>query len=204
MDTRKTKQTAERRDLNTTFEIRKADGQEGPGTLVGYAAVFDKWSEKLGWFREIIRSGAFADSLEAGADVRALVNHDTGRIIGRSSAKTLRIKEDDTGLKVEIDLPDTNDGRDLATSVERGDISGMSFGFEVLEDRWTHKEESADTDERELLKIDLFEVSAVPFPAYPDTSLAKRSFDRAQPEPKTLPLAVSESIGNHLKLKHRI
>jgi hypothetical protein len=201
MDTRKTTATAERRDITSKFELRAGDKDSGPGTLVGYAAVFDSWSEDLGWFREIIRKGAFKDSLEAGADVRAIINHDTGRIIGRNKAGTLHIQEDETGLKVEIDLPDTNDGRDLATSIQRGDISGMSFGFNVLEDRWTRKDEE-EKEERELLKIELFEVSAVPFPAYPETTLAKRSFDRFSANSNTLPLAVSKSIGTHLKLKN--
>lgn len=179
------------------FEIRAAD--TGPGVLTGYAAVFDKWSEDLGWFREIIRKGAFADSLANGADVRALVGHDTARVIGRAKAGTLRIQEDDTGLRVEIDLPDTADGRDLATSVQRGDIDGMSFGFAVKEDRWTHRDEDGP-DERELLKIDLFEVSAVAFPAYPDTTLAKRSFERAKPTPKTTPVSVLRAEGEILTL----
>ena len=179
------------------FELRKAEDGKGPGTLRGYAAKFDKWSADFSWFREIIRKGAFADSLENGADVRALFDHDTGRIIGRSGAGTLRINEDDTGLAVEIDLPDTSDGRDLAISVERGDIDGMSFGFNVKEDRWTHKDEGLD--ERELLKIELFEVSAVAFPAYPDTTIAKRSFELAKPKPKTTPPRVIRAAGDLLK-----
>lgn len=192
-------ETAERRDLTLDFELRKADDSSGPGILAGYAAVFNSWSEPLGWFREIIRAGAFKDSLESGADVRALVNHDTGRIIGRNKAGTLRVSEDNRGLKIEIDLPDTQDGRDLATSVTRGDITGMSFGFEVKKDRWTRNKDD-ELEERELLEIELFEVSAVPFPAYPDTTLAKRSFDSAHPAPKTTPLDVSLSIGDFLKI----
>lgn len=184
------------------FELRKSDDGDGPGTLVGYAAKFDKWSEDFSWFREIIRKGAFADSLSNGADVRALYDHDTGRIIGRSSSGTMRIAEDDTGLRVEIDLPDTTDGRDLAVSVTRGDIDGMSFGFNVLEDRWTHSAEK-ELSERELLKIELFEVSAVAFPAYPDTTIAKRSFERAKPQPKTTPVPVIRAAGEYLKLTTR-
>lgn len=188
----------ERRHHTTGFEVRAAD-DKSPGTLTGYAAVFDKWSENLGGFREIIRKGAFKNSLEEGADVRALVGHDTARIIGRASAQTLSIEEDDTGLRVEIDLPNTTEGRDLAESVRRGDIDGMSFGFNVTSDRWTFSDDG-EPDERELLGIELFEVSAVTFPAYPDTTLAKRSLERARPKP-CKPMRLHRAAGELLKLK---
>jgi HK97 family phage prohead protease len=118
----------ERRSLTTPPELRATDNGK---TIAGYAAVFNDVADIGGSFREIIAPGAFKDTL--GGDVRALVDHDSGRVIGRSTAGTLRLNEDDKGLKVEIDLPDTSDGRDLAVSLTRGDISGMSFGFRVTQ-----------------------------------------------------------------------
>ncbi len=144
-------------------------------TLSGYAAVFNSLSEDLGGFREFIRKGAFSQSLSRGDDIRALVGHDTTLIIGRRSAKTLEVKEDDKGLAVEIAVPDTTAGRDLVVSVKRGDLTGMSFGFATVKDEWTRQTKDGDTVyRRELLVVDLFEVSAVAFPAYADTSVEAR------------------------------
>jgi HK97 family phage prohead protease len=124
-----------------------------------------------GWYREIFASGAFSESLKT-ADVRALVDHDHGRVIGRTSSGTLRLSDNMDGLQVEIDLPDTTDGRDLGVLLERGDISGMSFAFVPVIEEW---DESGEVPLRTIKKADIFEVSAVAFPAYPDTSLAMRS-----------------------------
>lgn len=163
----------ERRSVAAPPEIRSGDKGK---KIAGYAAVFNEETE-IGSFREIIAPGAFRDTLNG--DVRALVDHDTGRIIGRSKAGTLRLDEDDHGLAVEIDLPDTTDGRDLAVSIERGDISGMSFGFRVTKDEW---DESGDTPLRTIRAVELFEVSAVAFPAYDGTELAMRSREKASAE----------------------
>jgi len=167
--------TLERRATTTPPEIRA----ENAGKVArGYAALFNARTDIGGYFYETIAPGAFTETLRT-ADVRALIDHDSGRVIGRSSAGTLRLREDDKGLFVEIDLPDTTDGRDLAVQLERGDISGMSFGFRVTLDEW---DESGDIPERTIRKVELFEVSAVAFPAYPDTSLALRSLDEARKE----------------------
>lgn len=159
------------------LEVREAGkDSKSPGTLTGYAAVFNTWSEDLGYFREMIRPGAFAKSLERGDDVRALVDHDSGRIVGRRSANTLRLSEDARGLKVEMDLPDTTEGRDLLESVKRGDLTGMSFGFCVENDTWSQQTVNGNVEyKRELIDIDLFEVSVVAWPAYADTSVEARA-----------------------------
>lgn len=152
------------------IELRESD--DGPPKLVGYAAVFDSWSEQLGWFREIIRPGAFKDSLARGDDVRALIDHSPSKIIGRRSAKTLDVREDDHGLYVEIALPDTTAARDLIESMKRGDIDGMSFQFITVSDRWGME----DGDEiRELLEVKLIDVSVVTFPAYSATDVGLRA-----------------------------
>ena len=150
-------------------------GQNGK-TAKGYAALFNTRAEIGGAFVEVIAPGAFSDAVASG-DVRALIDHDSGRVIGRTKAGTLRLAEDAKGLMVEIDLPDTTDGRDLAVQLERGDISGMSFGFRVTREEW---DETGTMPVRTIRAVDLFEVSAVAFPAYSDTTIALRSLDEAR------------------------
>jgi uncharacterized protein len=164
--------TMERRSLTAAPELRASDKGK---TIAGYAAVFNQETDIGGSFREVIAPGAFKGTLDN--DIRALVDHDTGRVIGRSKAGTLRMVEDDHGLAVEIDLPDTTDGRDLAKLLERGDISGMSFGFRVTHDEW---DETKEIPTRTIREVELFEVSAVAFPAYDGTELAMRSLERSR------------------------
>lgn len=165
--------TIERRALAAPPEVRADNGVK---IARGYAALFNSEADIGGYFREVIAPGAFSETLKT-ADVRALVDHDSGRVIGRSSAGTLRLKEDDKGLSVEIDLPDTTDGRDLAVSLERGDISGMSFGFVVTHDEW---DETSDPPTRTIHQVDLREVSAVAWPAYDDTEIGLRTLEGAK------------------------
>lgn len=148
------------------LEVRKADGKR---SLVGHAAVFDKLSVKMGGFREVIRAGTFKDSITTD-DIRALWNHNTDIVLARNKAGTLRLEEDKVGLRVEIDLPDTQAGRDAAISIDRGDVSQMSFAFRTKTggDRWYEED---GEDRRELTAAQLFEVSPVAFPAYPDTDI---------------------------------
>jgi HK97 family phage prohead protease len=156
------------------LEIRKAkEGSSSIGTLVGYAAVFDQRSQDLGGFVEIIKPGAFKQSLERGDDIRALWQHNSDDVLGRRSNETLRIKEDSKGLLVEIDLPDTQVGRDVKALVERGDVDGQSFGFRTMKDNWT--KEKDDRYVRELLQVDLYDIGPVTYPAYLGTSVEARS-----------------------------
>lgn len=170
----------ETRHFNGTIsglEIRA----EGDGrTFSGYAALFNADSEPMGGFTERIAPGAFTRSLKShGWDVKLLANHDPGRVLGSTRAKTLRLVEDERGLRVEATLPDNTDGRDIAESIRRGDIDAMSFGFTTQPqgDTW-----SADGKTRTLTDVKLYEVSIVAWPAYPSTggttsvrSLATRS-----------------------------
>lgn len=155
-------------------ETRADDGKR---TLIGYAAIFNSDTTIGDYFIERIDPGAFNGALSA--DVRALVDHDTGRVIGRTKSGTLRLSTDTRGLHVEIDVPDTADGRDLWTLVERGDISGMSFGFRVTKQEW---DETGDLPVRTVLEVELYEVSACAFPAYDDTTLGVRSLESARAE----------------------
>lgn len=161
-------QSVERRFCDLTgIEVRASEGKR---TLSGHAAVFDKLSVKMMGFREIIRKGSFLESI-AQDDIRALWNHDTNIVLGRNKAKTLRLSEDAQGLKVEIDLPDTQAGRDAEISIARGDVSQMSFAFRVKTggDRWFEED---GEDRRELTALGLAEVSPVTFPAYLDTDVS--------------------------------
>ena len=144
--------------------------------LAGHAAVFNQLSENLGGFREQIKPGAFADALAD--DVRALFNHDPNFILGRSTNGTLRLKEDDIGLAVEIDVPDTSSVRDqVLAPIERGDVSQMSFGFAVKPGGQDWAEDDEGRLIRTLTAVRLFDVSPVTFPAYPQTDIAMRSLD---------------------------
>ena len=159
----------------------RADGM-GP-KITGYAAVFGKWSEDLGGFKERIQAGAFRKAISK-SDVRGLFNHDSNFVLGRQSNGTLTIKEDKNGLWMEIDPPDTQIIRDLVLApIKRGDITQQSFGFIVKEDKWDnlHGEKKDQPATRTIVEVDeLFDVSPVTFPAYPDTSVALRSMDKAK------------------------
>ncbi|MFE3839406.1 HK97 family phage prohead protease [Pseudogemmobacter sonorensis] len=156
---------------------RRAD-DDGKVTVAGYAAVFGDVADIGGYFDEVIAFGAFTETLKS-ADVLAYFDHDRGRILGRVSSGTLRVTEDAKGLAVEIDLPDTSDGRDLKALIERGDVKGMSFGFRVTREQW---DETGDKPKRTILAVELREVSIVSEPAYDGTTIALRSLDDARKE----------------------
>lgn len=169
------KSETERRSLVQPVE-RRADGEGKSDTAAGYAVVFNSEADIGGYFREIVAPGAFTETLKT-ADVRAYFDHDRGRVLGRMSAGTLRLTPDEKGLAVEIDLPDTTDGRDVRELIDRGDVSGMSFGFSVTHDEW---DETVDPPLRTIHAVELREVSIVSEPAYDDTSIALRSRDAAR------------------------
>ena len=141
------------------------------GRLIGYAAVFDKESVPLP-FIETIQRGAFTDSLDRRDDVRALREHDPMMILGRTTAGTLTLRQDDKGLIAEIDPPNTQAGREALELVRRGDLRHMSIGFNVVDDAWATRD---GKNWREIRKADLADVSIVAFPAYPDTDIATRN-----------------------------
>ena len=155
------------------FEVRQGPAGDGM-SFSGYAAVFNSDSEPLP-FIERIMPGAFRKSLKSRNNIRMYLNHDSSMLLATSRAKTLRLEEDQRGLKVEADLPDTTIGRDLSTLIQRGDVDSMSFGFSVPPkgDSW-----SDDGSVRELKEVRLYEVSVVTgFPAYQATSASVRSLD---------------------------
>ena len=136
--------------------------------LEGYAAVFNTVA-KIGSFNETIQPGAFRASLAGRGDVLALVDHDPGRLLARTSSGTLRLEEDARGLRFSLDVPDTQLGRDILALAERRDLGGMSFGFRVRDEAWPA------TDRRELRAVELIEVSVVHgWPAYSATAVEAR------------------------------
>ncbi len=152
-------------------ELRIADDESGK--IEGYAAVFNRKSVPLGFmgFREQIAPGAFSETIKT-ADVRALFNHDPSMVLGRTTNGTLTLEEDKKGLRVSIDPPNTTWANDVRELIKRGDVSQMSFGFEMVADEW---DESGKTPLRTLRQVNLFDVSPVTFPAYPQTSVKART-----------------------------
>jgi len=163
----------EQRFNSTSFEVRETS--EGM-TFEGYAAMFDSASEPLP-FTERIAPGAFNRSLKSRNDIKLLWNHSTGEVLGSTRAGTLKLTEDDRGLRVWSMLPNTTTGRDAAELIRRGDVDAMSFGFSVPRngDSW-----SDDGKERTLNEVRLHEVSIVAFPAYSGTAgtTSVRGLDR--------------------------
>jgi len=164
------------RSLPLTAEWKvetRGEGEEKSPVVTGYAAMFNEPSSPMLGFREMVAPGAFARSLSEGADVRALWNHDDNYVMGRSASGTLRLEEDDKGLKFEIDPPDTQWMRDHMVTLKRGDVSQSSFGFSIIEsDTEVH-----DGEEYVVLRdVELFDVSPVTYPAYPQTESEVRTF----------------------------
>jgi HK97 family phage prohead protease len=147
----------------------------------GLAIVFNLLSVNLGGFREIIKPSAVDRTLNEGLDVRALVNHDSSKVLGRNTAGTLELRKTRQGLQVDIDPPSTSYAKDIMESLRRGDVDGMSFEFSTLSDDW-HLEKGELI--REVTDMRISEVSVVTFPAYEatDVTIAKRSLERYQVE----------------------
>ena len=154
-------------------ELRTITDGDNPKHIVGYAAIFNSLSEEMYGFKEKIDPGAFAETIGAD-DIRALKNHNSDYVLGRNKSGTLTLSEDQRGLKIDVVPPDTQWANDYIASIDRSDIDQMSFGFRTLEERW----EGEYPDEiRTLMKVQLFDVSPVTFPAYPDTEVGLRSLE---------------------------
>ena len=159
------------------LEIRSSGTLTGKGkTLSGYAAVFNS-EANLGDFVEVLRQGAFAKSLATGSNIRALYHHQGDALLGTTQSGTLQLVEDAKGLAFTLTLPETTHGKDLAILVERGDVAGCSFGFRVAPggERW---EQRGKQMVRELLEVDLLEVTLTSDPAYQDTTVAMRAMPK--------------------------
>lgn len=167
--------TAEQRAMpELTVEVRETE--EGSKTVEGYAVKWEMKSHPLGWdgWREQFKRGAFSESLSE-RNQFGLWSHDTRTVLGSTENGTLRLYEDDIGLRFELDLPDTPNGENAFGAIKRGDVKGVSFGFRAQKQEWD--ETDPDNVVRTITKADLFEISPVAFPAYPDSGVSARSDD---------------------------
>lgn len=148
---------------------QRADGKP---LITGYAAVFydgtgpteyEMYSDMI----ERIAPGAFDDAIKTD-DVRGLFNHDPNELLGRNISGTMKLIADQKGLRYEIDPGETTVAKDVLEHLRRGDVTGSSFGFQAVETRWTDikKPDGKDVSIRELLKVRLYDVGPVTFPAY--------------------------------------
>jgi len=158
--------------------------------IIGHAIVFNELSEPImGYFREQIAPEAVDRTLKEGIDLRAFIDHDPAKIMGRLSSKTLSVSKDQRGLRVEIDPPDTTYSRDTLESIRRGDLTGMSFAFRLMPDGFRLANGSdAELPTRTVFDMRISEVSVVTFPAYPttDVDVAQRSLEEFRKESKIL------------------
>jgi|AntAceMinimDraft_1070359.scaffolds.fasta_scaffold32622_2 hypothetical protein len=164
----------ETRTNTTTFEVRELE-ESGGMTFEGYASVFNSRSENLGGFHEVVAPGAFKRSLQSRNDIKLLWNHDTGAVLGSTRAGSLTLTEDDFGLRIRAELPNTTLGRDTAELIRTGLVDSMSFGFSVIKDTW----DDTGTN-RTLNAVRIHEASIVSFPAYSGTAgtVSMRGLDR--------------------------
>lgn len=175
----------ERRFTHSAMQCKVENRADGTKVIKGYAAVFYKVGvpgtqyERWSGMTERIEAGAFTDALMRPDDVRGLFNHDANKIIGRNLSKTLRLSQDDTGLLYEIDLPPTQLAADLASSIERGDVSGSSFAFSVDRVDWSTE---GDLEVRTIKAVTLYDVGPVTYPAYSATSAGVRGGLRGDAE----------------------
>lgn len=165
---------ADRERRVMTLPVEGRAGETGERRLSGYAALYGVEATIGGFFREVIEPGAFRAALARKDDVRALFNHDPNLILGRTAAGTVTLSEDERGLRYDIDLPDTQFGRDLWTLVGRGDVSQSSFAFSVDTEDWPTVR-SGELPLRVVRDLTLYDVSAVTYPAYSETTVAARS-----------------------------
>lgn len=169
------------RHLTNNIEVRN-DEESVDNIIVGYSLKFNRWSEDLGGFKEIISPGALegADM----SDVRALIDHMPTNIIGRNTAGSLKLEVDDIGLKFRCKLPNTSYARDLMENIRNGNINQCSFAFKV-EDEEIDYDEETDMFTRTVKKFaEILDVSVVTYPAYRDTDVAPavRSINKIKDE----------------------
>jgi len=196
MDDRKAKRQT--RSMPSSLTTR-AEENSNEMYIEGYFAVFNRETELFPGGFEEIDPGAFDETLSN--DIRALINHDTSLVLGRTKAGTLELKTDSRGLWGRIKInPNDTDAVNLYERVKRGDVDQCSFGFNILDEETEYREDG--TVKWRLKKVDLHEVSVVTFPAYPDTSVHARMEEFAQYKKRQLELRknqLKERIRNAFK-----
>ncbi|MBO1100269.1 HK97 family phage prohead protease [Enterococcus hirae] len=182
------------RTIDITNLSTRSDEETQTRTISGYAAVFNSPTRLWEDLDEVIAPGAFSRAISS-SDVRCLFNHDWSNVLGRTKSGTLRLSEDERGLKFEVDLPDTTVARDLIKSMERGDINQCSFGFIPTEETWDY---NSTPMLRTIHEVELYEVSIVPLPAYEDTEAALRSkedLEKVVEKRKNLIKKINQALG---------
>lgn len=183
------------RSAPCSFETRDDDGNL---YIEGYFAVFNSIYEIAPGMTESVAPGAFSATLAN--DIRALINHDTTLVLGRTKAHTLELREDERGLWGRITInPKDADAVSLYERVKRGDVDQASFGFSIR---------SQDTDIHEdgsvhwtIKDVELFEVSCCTFPAYEETNISARSAERDEIHRRTVE-AWREKMKERMKAWH--
>lgn len=176
--TRTTRQT---RSVASEFHTR----EDGEALLIeGYFAVFNSNYNIDDGLSESIEPGAFTDTISG--DIRALINHDTSLVLGRTKANTLTLKQDARGLWGQIVInPNDSDATNLYARVKRGDVDQCSFGFDILNEETIFSEDGASVHWK-IKEVKLYEVSVCTFPAYEETSVKARQQDAATERAKKL------------------
>ncbi len=162
------------------FEMRMETAEDS-ARVIGAGAVYNKRSQDLGGFFEIIREGAFKRSLESGRVIKSFVNHDPNQVLGTTESNPpLTITDDKRNMGYEVEIPDTSYGKDLRENLKRGNIKGSSFQFRTIEDNW-YKDDKGETV-REVISAELFEVGPVTDPAYLPTISELRTLKDSKDE----------------------
>ncbi|MCY7484425.1 HK97 family phage prohead protease [Paenibacillus alvei] len=177
------KNDPEKRHLPVKLEIRQLENEDGKRTITG-AIKYDSESRVMkDWygdeFVEVIAPGAFSEYMRENPTV-SLWCHRTDQILGNTKSGTLRLFDGTSELRFELDLPNSSWGNDAHESIQRGDVDGVSFGFNVRTngDRWSKLERDGKTlYKRTVLNASLPEISPTPFAAYPDNEVSVRSLD---------------------------
>ena len=179
------------------FEMRMETAEDST-RVIGAGAVYNKRSQDLGGFFEIIREGAFKRSLESGREVKSFFNHDPNQVLGTTeSDPPLTITDDKRGLLYDVEIPDTSYGRDLKENLKRKNVKGSSFQFRTIEDNW-YKTDAGETI-RELISAELFEIGPVVDPAYLPSTSELRTL-QAQKEEYD---AMNEELRKHAEEKEK-
>lgn len=172
-----------KRQVRTIPTQFRANDDNGNLSIDGYFAVFDSIYEIAEGMTESIEKGAFTSSM--GNDVRALVNHDSTLVLGRTKAQTLELKQDDHGLWGHVDInPNDTDAMNLYARVQRGDVDQCSFGFFIRDEEPISSENGSV--HWTIKDVDLFEVSCCTFPAYEETNIQARTQERANIQKREL------------------
>lgn len=160
------------RSAQTEFQTRDDSGNLA---IEGYFAVYDSNYEIAPGMSESIAPGAFDNTLAG--DIRALINHDTTLVLGRTKAGTLQLRTDSHGLWGHIDInPNDSDAMNLYNRVQRGDVDQCSFGFDIINEETDYREDGSI--HWTIKEVELYEVSPCTFPAYEETNIAARQKER--------------------------